>query len=211
MIRVEDVSHSYDRRQPIINHISTSFNIGEMVALTGPSGRGKSTLLFIIGLLLKPTNGTLLVAGRDTARISDRQRSMMRAEAFGYLFQDAALDPSRTVLANVTEPALYAQATRRKQLRSDALDLLGSLGVDQRADALPRQISGGQAQRIALVRALILRPPIIVADEPTASLDSESAAAVVDTLNAYSRAGNTVIVATHDQRVIRASTREVRL
>lgn len=211
MIRVDAVSHSYDRRHPIINQVSTTFDIGEMVALTGPSGRGKSTLLFIIGLLLKPTAGTVSIAGLDTARISDRRRSMLRAEAFGYLFQDAALDPSRTVLANVTEPALYAQATHRKYLRGDALDLLGSLGVDQRADALPRQISGGQAQRIALARALILRPPIVVADEPTASLDSDSAAAVVDTLSAYGRAGKTVVVATHDQRVIRASDREVRL
>lgn len=211
MIRTLGVMHEYEKSEPVLSDIELSVRAGEMLALTGASGRGKSTLLFIIGLLLRPTRGSVMVGGVDTAGLTDRQRSLLRADMFGYLFQEAALDPGRTVLANVTEPSLYSRSRSRSRSREVALGLLGALEVELRADAFPSQVSGGQAQRIGLARALVLHPPIIIADEPTSSLDEESAAVVIGAMRAHARAGNAIIVASHDRRVVAASDREFRL
>lgn len=198
-VEVRDLTFRYHRRQPaVLADISCGFEPSAITAITGPSGGGKSTLLYLIGLLLRPEHGTIVV-GRATAAVrSDGERSRMRSATMGFVFQDAMLDPSRTVLANVMEGAVYTgmPVVDRRRI---AHDLLEQLGIAHRADHRPGEISGGQAQRVALCRALIKTPPVILADEPTGNLDSEAAALVWDLLARQARQGSTVIVATHDR------------
>lgn len=210
-VYARSICHSYSRHSSVLNHITFSAGAGEIVALTGASGRGKSTLLFILGLLLRPTGGHLEVFGEDASALPDYARARLRAETFGYLFQDAALDSSRSVLDNVTEPALYARRKNRRSLVSRVDDLMEEFGVQQGRNRRPGRLSGGQAQRIALCRALILNPRIIIADEPTGNLDAVTSHLVISGLVRRARQGRTVIIATHDERVVAAADREVHL
>lgn len=181
--------------------LSHEFATGAVTAVTGPSGRGKSTLLYVLGLMLRPTAGQVLVGG---ARVDDRpdvQRSWIRATRIGFVFQDAVLDPARTVLDSVIEPALYGGA-RRADVRARARDLLDGLGVGERADHKPGQVSGGQAQRVAVARALLPDPALVLADEPTGNLDSKSATEIGDLLRQVSTEwGRSVLMVTHDPRI----------
>ncbi|MFF1877164.1 ABC transporter ATP-binding protein [Leifsonia sp. NPDC058230] len=211
MISAHGVGHSYDSDAQVLDAIDFTASAGEVIALTGPSGRGKSTLLFILGMLLRPTRGELRVLGQDVQEIPDRARSRMRSTMFGYLFQDAALDATRSVIDNVTEPGLYANGLGRSALRPTAEALLKEFDVSTRSRARPGRLSGGQAQRIALCRALVLDPKIVIADEPTGNLDQETSNLVINGLRSRARAGSTVIIATHDERIVSASDREVRL
>lgn len=210
MLTAQGVSFGYDTTAPIFRDWSESFSPGEVVGITGPSGRGKSTLLYLLGLMLKPSAGQILIDGRAVAALSDRERAKLRAELFGFVFQDAALDPSRTVLDNVVEGALY----RREPVslaRSKAFALLEQFGVELRSDAKPGQVSGGQAQRIALCRALLSEPRILLADEPTGNLDPTSSDVVVAALREHAAKGCAVIVVTHDPAMVERCDRRVQL
>ncbi len=176
-----------------------AFQPSSMTAITGPSGCGKSTLLYLLGLLLPPTAGRILWQGVDMSAGSDAEQSEVRGLGIGFVFQDALLDPSRSILANVTEGALYARL-EPSAARAYALELLGRFGVDRRAMHRPGEISGGQAQRVALCRALVKRPHLILADEPSGNLDEASANVVWSALDRAARDGVTVVVATHDRR-----------
>ena len=178
--------------------------------MTGPSGRGKSTLLYLLGLMLKPSAGHVLIEGADASRLSDSRRADLRARYFGFVFQDSALDATRTVLDNVLETALYRNAPR-KAARSRAHDLMEQFGVNIRASARPGQVSGGQAQRIALCRALLNDPLVLLADEPTGNLDPASANLVIDALHAQARSGAAVIVVTHDPTLVARCDRKINL
>jgi ABC-type lipoprotein export system ATPase subunit len=210
MLEARDVTFGYDPSAPILDTWSASFAAGEVVAVTGPSGRGKSTLLYLLGLMLKPGAGQITVDGSDVAHLSDTQRALLRARTFGFVFQDAALDATRTVLDNVIETALY-----RAQPRSAAIDraheLMAQFGVDLRASAKPGQVSGGQAQRIALCRALLNDPRILLADEPTGNLDPASSDVVVEAFHAQARSGAAVIVVTHDPSLVARCDRRIDL
>ncbi|WP_211229564.1 ABC transporter ATP-binding protein [Nakamurella lactea] len=198
-VEVRGLTFRYRRRQPpVLTDIHHRFEPATVTAITGPSGGGKSTLLYLIGLLLAPEQGDVVVGGIPAATGSDRDRSQMRSRTMGFVFQDAMLDPSRTVLANVMEGAVYTgmPADRRQ---SRARELLQELGIDHRAEHRPGEISGGQAQRVALCRALVKSPPVILADEPTGNLDTDAADLVWNILDQQARAGCTVIVATHDR------------
>lgn len=175
--------------------------------MTGPSGRGKSTLLYVLGLMLTPTRGQVLLGGESMTGMSDAARSRVRAQRIGFVFQGSALDPSRTVLDSVIEPALYAGASpRRAKVR--AHELLEQMGVGARAHHRPGEISGGQAQRVAVCRCLITDPDVILADEPTGNLDRDNSEGVLAALSkaidhpGSSSSGRTVVVATHDPFVI---------
>lgn len=181
--------------------LSIDFAPKAVTVLTGRSGRGKSTLLYLLGLLLKPTGGTVLYDGVDVSSASDRQRSRWRADHVGFVFQDAALDQTRTVVENVMEVALYARMPRSLAHRR-ALALLERFDVKLRQDHRPGEVSGGQAQRVALCRALLTTPSLILADEPTGNLDREASSVVLDALSAHAEDGATVIVASHDAEVI---------
>lgn len=210
MLAVRDLRFGYSTSVPVIEGVTHEFVPGSVTALTGPSGRGKSTLLYLLGLLLRPTGGGVVLRGREVAGLPDGERSALRAVHVGFVFQDAVLDLSRSVLDNVVEGALFAgmdSGTSRRR----ALDLLAETGVEHRFTHRPGEISGGQAQRVALCRALVKEPSIILADEPTGNLDAISSEVVWSVLRARASAGACVVVATHDQELVDAADHVVKL
>lgn len=211
MIAARDLAFSYRRGgDELFDGMSFRFAPGRVTAVTGPSGRGKSTLLYVLGLMLRPTRGTIELAGRDVSAAPDHARARLRAEHIGFVFQDAVLDPNRVVLDSVIEPALYA-GTPRRQAREQARSLLDALGLADRADHRPGEISGGQAQRAAVCRALVNNPAVVLADEPTGNLDRHNSLAVLDALEAASGNDRTVIIATHDEFVVSRAHEVLRL
>lgn len=210
MITAESIDFSYRRGPRVLSGVSAAVMPSEMVAMTGASGRGKSTLLYILGLIARPESGRVRIDGVDVSGMSDRWRAEFRAENIGFVFQDAALDPTRTVLDNIVETSLY-RGSRSRAVDLAAHGLMERFGVALRASARPHQVSGGQAQRIALCRALMNDPTIVLADEPTGNLDPDSAAVVVDALRERARSGSSVIVVTHDDRVVEACDRRISL
>lgn len=202
MLRVEHLHFGYRKGgEELFGGLTHQFLPGAVTAVTGASGCGKSTLLYLLGLLLRPRGGGVVVDGRDVARLTDEERSAVRARRMGFVFQDAALDSSRTLVDAVIEPALYAGLTAR-DARPQAMRLLSQFALEHRAGHRPGQISGGQAQRVALCRALVVDPVIILADEPTGNLDRENSAIVLGTLADAASQGRTVVIATHDPYVI---------
>lgn len=209
VVAVEGLVFAYGKHAPtIIDGLDHAFMPGAVTVVTGPSGRGKSTLLYVLGLMLTPTAGTVRWDGVDVSVLRDGDRSRLRAERVGFVFQDAVLDPSRSVLANVTEGGLYSGSPGRER-RTRALDLMERFGVAQRATHKPGEVSGGQAQRVALCRALLNQPPLLLADEPSGNLDHDSANLVWAAFTAAAATGATVIVATHD--LTRAATADAAL
>jgi putative ABC transport system ATP-binding protein/lipoprotein-releasing system ATP-binding protein len=177
------------------------FEAGSITALTGASGRGKSTLLYLLGLMLRPTSGQVFLQGNRVDNASDVIRSKIRASQLGFIFQDASLDPSRTILDSVLEPARFSMKPYWAN-KNRALRLLEELGLAHRTNHKPGEISGGQAQRVAIARSLINDPQVILADEPTGNLDALNGKAVLDTLEEIAEDGKTIIVATHDPVVV---------
>jgi ABC-type lipoprotein export system ATPase subunit len=208
-LQARDISFSYGEHS-LLTSWSADFIAGETVAITGPSGRGKSTLMYILGLMLTPQSGAVFIDGINVSQLSDRRRAHLRATQFGFVFQDAALDPTRTVIDNVVETELYRGGNTRHVV-DRAHQLLEQFGVELRADARPGQVSGGQAQRIALCRALLGSPPIVLADEPTGNLDPKSAGIVLDAFDAHASNGASVIIVTHDPSIVERCSSVVRL
>lgn len=210
VLEARNVAFGYSRGGSVLENWSARFMAGSMTALTGASGRGKSTLLYLLGLMLRPSAGEVRVFGNDATQLKDSERANLRAHKFGFVFQDAALDATRTVLDNVTETALYRRQSR-PTTESRARELLERFGVDVPAHRKPGQVSGGQAQRISLCRALLNEPPILLADEPTGNLDPTTSGLVINALRDHALAGGTVIVVTHAPEVAAASDEEIRL
>ncbi|WP_131103448.1 ABC transporter ATP-binding protein [Ornithinimicrobium sufpigmenti] len=206
MLAVRDLAFAYTRGgEELFDGLSHSFTAGALTAVTGPSGRGKSTLLYVLGLMLTPTRGAVLLDGQDVSSAADATRSRVRAHRVGFVFQDSALDPTRTVLDSVLEPALYAGWTLAAA-RVRGQELLDQLDVGARADHRPGEVSGGQAQRVAVARALVTDPAVVLADEPTGNLDRDNATGVLAALSAAAASdggtARTVVVATHDPFVL---------
>lgn len=194
---------------PIFSDVDHVFRSGHLTAITGPSGCGKSTLLYVLGLMLRPTSGAVRIDNEEVSALTDVQRSRIRGSRIGFVFQDAVLDPSRSVVANVLEGALFSPTVASSD---DALQLLTEFGVERRATHKPGEISGGQAQRVALCRALIKRPRVVLADEPTGNLDNASSEVVWNALQgAATRLEATVIVATHDEALASRADEVLRL
>ena len=210
ILSAESLTFGYEADTPLIREWSAQFDRGEVVAITGPSGRGKSTLLYLLGLMLKPTSGHVRFGTREASYYSDRERARLRASEYGFVFQDAALDPSRSVIDNVIEATLYRDVSRDDALPR-ANELLERFGVALRAHARPGQISGGQSQRIALCRALLGNPTVLLADEPTGNLDRPTAAVVMDAFHEAAHNGASVIVVTHDLALVNSCTRVIEL
>ena len=194
-----------------LNNISLDIQAGEFLTLMGPSGSGKSTLLHIIAGIDRPPTGECRVQGIDVGRLSESQLADWRNQNVGFVFQTFNLIPVLTAYENVELPLLLTQLNRRqrRQQVETALDLVG---LADRARHLPRQLSGGQEQRTAIARALVTDPSLIVADEPTGNLDSNSAHEVLGVLQSLSKnAGKTVIMVTHDPKAAAFGTRTIHL
>ena len=200
MIAARALSFGY-RSEAVLDDFTVELSGGQLTAVSGVSGRGKSTLLYLFGLLLRPWSGQVEIDGQDVTELSDAVRSHIRATEIGFVFQDASLDPTRTVLDNIVEPALYSGLAPR-EARRRATEMVQRFSVDLRLSHRPGEVSGGQAQRVALCRALVNRPGVVLADEPTGNLDPASAAVVLDALHGYARSGATVVVASHDPQVL---------
>lgn len=209
-LAAHNITFGYATGRPILEAWSAQFEAGTMTALTGPSGRGKSTLLYLLGLMLNPRSGEIMVDGITGTGLRERERAHLRAHQFGFVFQDAALDATRTVLDNVTETALY-RGTSRRASEQRALDLLDRFGVDVPPNRKPGQVSGGQAQRIALCRALLNEPGVLLADEPTGNLDPSTADTVIEALRGHASAGAAVIVVTHSPGIASECDVEIQL
>lgn len=190
-----------DTTIPAVDDVSFQVRSGEFVALVGPSGSGKTTMLSILAALLSPTSGQVLIDGYDLARMNERQRVKLRREKIGFTFQANNLIPFLTAQENV-EFMLRLNSKADKVGRARSMELLARLGLGDRLHNLPAQLSGGQQQRVAIARALIHNPSVVLADEPTASLDTERAFQVVETfaylIHENNRAG---IIVTHDLRM----------
>ena len=196
--------------------VDISIEPGEMVAIMGPSGSGKSTLMHILGLLHAPDPNhgpapELTFDGRDVSRLSDSERTRLRAREMGFVFQDFNLVPTLTALENVLLACDYA-GLRGAPAKTAALEALALVGLAERADHRPVELSGGEQQRVAIARALVNRPSLVLADEPTGNLDSERTAEVLALLRQLNReAGQTFILVTHDAEVGEACDRVVRM
>jgi len=186
--------------------VDVTIDSGEMVAIMGPSGSGKSTLMHVLGLLHQPdaNHGAppeLAFAGRRMTDLADNQRTRIRATDMGFVFQAFNLVPTLTAVENVALAAEYA-GTARSTARTAALDALGLVGLADRADHRPAELSGGEQQRVAVARALVNRPKLVIGDEPTGNLDSTRSAEVLELMRGLNRAeGHTFLIVTHDAEV----------
>jgi len=183
---------------------------GELLAVVGPSGSGKSTLLNIMGTLDRPTSGTLRIDGYDVAGLGDRELSALRARTIGFVFQQFHLAAGVPALDIVADGLLYG-GKQRSYRRRAAERALRRVGLGHRLGHRPHQLSGGEQQRVAVARAVLGDPPLLMADEPTGNLDSASGAAVMDLLRELHAGGTTVVVITHDRDIAAGLPREVRL
>ncbi len=182
----------------VLKGLNLSIEKGEMVALVGPSGTGKSTLLQLIGLLDTPTAGRIAIAGRDTAKLGDTERTKLRREFIGFIYQFHYLQPEFSALENVTIPQMIA-GKKKKEAKTHASQLLGALGLSHRLDHRPGTLSGGEQQRVAIARALANKPKLLLADEPTGNLDPATSGEVFKILVELVRStGIGALIATHN-------------
>lgn len=211
LIELHDVSKLYgfgDATSVALEEVDLAINQGECVAVMGPSGCGKSTLMNIIGLLDHATHGEYTINGRRAERMRHAQRAKIRRDKIGFIFQSFNLLPRLTALDNVALPLLYRGMTTGKRT-GRARDMLERVGLHDRSYYYPRQLSGGQTQCIAIARALVNDPEIIIADEPTGNLDTESSRVVMELLAEIHAGGNTIIFVTHNPELTRYATRVV--
>jgi len=193
-----------------INKVSFSVNPGEFVAIMGPSGCGKSTLLNLLGLLDHPSSGEYLFQGKNVSGLNEKQRAKLRKENIGFIFQNFNLIDELTVFENVELPLIYL-GIPLKERKVGVMETLEKLGILSRKNYFPMQISGGQQQRVAIARALVMKPALILADEPTGNLDSARGEEVMKLLTDLNTEGTTIIMVTHAQRDAEFSSRIVNL
>jgi putative ABC transport system ATP-binding protein len=213
MIELERVSRVYQVGESQVRalwNVSIRVGRGEHVAIIGPSGSGKSTLLHILGCLDRPTSGSYRFAGREVAPLGDEERSRLRQQQIGFVFQFFHLLPRLSALGNVELPMLFAGVDREERRRR-ASEALGAVGLGHRIAHRPDQLSGGERQRVAIARAVVMRPMLLLADEPSGNLDRTSALEVMELLEEMHRGGLTLIVVTHDPAIAGRARRVVRM
>jgi len=211
VIRTRAVARTYLRGAiavPVLEAVDLELAEGEWVAILGPSGSGKSTLLNILGLLDRPDAGIYELAGEDVSDIGDTRRAELRNRRIGFVFQSFNLLPRTSALENVAAPLLY-RGVRRAARLDRAYDALGRVGLAEQVDYDPGQLSGGQLQRVAVARALVGEPALLLADEPTGNLDSRSGAEVMELFSALHQSGTTVLMITHDPTVAARAQRRM--
>jgi putative ABC transport system ATP-binding protein len=206
LITAENLTKVYTLGEIEVNALkSVSFEIepASFISFIGPSGSGKTTLLNLIGCLDKPTSGTLKVADKNTSDLTRREAAAFRGNNLGFIFQDFNLIPVLTVYENVEYPLLIVQNIPARERKNRILPLLETVGMIDQKDKYPDQISGGQKQRVAIARALVTQPRLVLADEPTANLDTKTAFMVIDIMRQMKEEfGVTFIFSTHDQKIV---------
>ena len=213
LIELEHVSKVYQTGEiavQALDDVSFSIQRGEFVAIVGQSGSGKTTLLDIVGCLNRPTAGEYRLDGDSIHSLSDHELTMIRNRKIGFIFQTFHLLPRKTALENVQLPLLYAGLSRQEQ-RDRALELLNQVGLETRTHHYTNQLSGGQQQRVAIARALANRPDIVLADEPTGNLDSQSGHDILTMFHQLHQQGQTIIIITHDRDIAMQAQRRISL
>ena len=213
MIQLSQVSKVFDgkRRVTALAGLDLEVAAGEMVSIVGPSGSGKSTLLNLIGGLDRPSAGEIRIDGRTLSALDDDELTRLRRDKIGFVFQFFNLLPSLTCLENVALP-LHLRGWGRRQATARARELLELVGLAERLEHLPEELSGGERQRVAIARALSVYPPIVLADEPTGNLDTQTGAEILALVHdLHDRLGTTVLVVTHDQAVAESCPRTLEL
>ncbi len=211
-INLSRILQEGDLKVTLVDNINLQLASGEFTAITGPSGSGKSSLLYLLGLLDSPTQGDLLINGQSTNQLSEEERAWIRLNSFGFVFQFHFLLAELTVLENVMVPMRQLGKLTRQAMGKRALELLAAVGIADQSYKRPAQLSGGQRQRVAIARALANDPQFIFADEPTGALDTKNANAVFDLLAGLARdQGKTVAVVTHDENLASKTWRRLKM
>jgi putative ABC transport system ATP-binding protein len=213
VVRMHNVHRTYRRGSvlvPVLRGIELEVATGEWVAILGPSGSGKSTLLNILGLLDRPDLGSYELEGADVARLGDSRQAELRNRYIGFVFQSFQLLPRTSALENVATPLVYRRARRADRLEA-ARRALDAVGLEERADHDPGELSGGETQRVAIARALVTDPALLLADEPTGNLDTASGAEVLSLLGRLHAQGRTIVVITHEPSVADLADRRLTL
>ena len=211
VVRLRDVHRDYvmgDEVTHALDGVDLEVEYGEFLAVIGPSGSGKSTMMNMIGVLDRPTAGTVMIAGYDVAGLDDNQMTALRGQAIGFVFQQFQLLPRTSARDNVAAPLLYQGVSQRKA-RARAREMLERLGLGDRLKNDRSQLSGGQQQRVAIARALVTNPALVLADEPTGALDSASGAQVMEIFREINAEGRTVVLITHDRQIAANANRRV--
>jgi putative ABC transport system ATP-binding protein len=212
VLELDGVTKVYGEQPPVVALRGVSFSVrrGELVAIVGPSGSGKSTLLHVMGTLERPTGGVVRIGGVDAAGLDDRELSRLRAREIGFVFQQFFLAEHATVRENVADGLLYAAVPAAERYRR-ADEALERVGLADRATFKPTKLSGGERQRVAVARALVGSPAIVLADEPTGNLDSTTGASIMELIRELGAGGATIVMITHDGGLADQLPRQIRM
>ena len=213
IIALAGISRTYEvggRPVLALRNVDLEIAPGEHLSIMGPSGSGKSSLLNILGCLDRPTTGTYRLEGQETSQLSERELALVRRHKIGFIFQFFHLVPRLTAAENVELPMMFAGIEPQERKQS-VVEALAAVDLSDRTEHRPDQLSGGERQRVAIARAIVMRPAILLADEPTGNLDSASGREVVERIEAMNRAGITLVVVTHDPAIGERAHRRIRL